>query len=64
MIEPTTIYCPRCHRAVIHYDGKSTGNIDCKCRNCNKLIIYHPKENRIEIKNVPERNTGSGMRFY
>ena len=59
-----TIFCPRCHRAVMHHDGKSTGVIECKCRKCNKLIVFNPENYKIVVKEVPERTTGSGMRFY
>ncbi len=58
------IYCPKCWRKVANYNGKSVANIEVKCRKCNKLIVYKPKENVTELANLPKRTTSSGKRFY
>ena len=64
MAEPKTIYCPNCGRKVGTYDGRSTSNISVKCKKCNKLIVYDVKNEKAEIKEIPQRVTSSGMRFY
>ena len=64
MAEPKTIYCPRCGRKVATWDGRSTMNISVKCKKCKKLVIYNVKNEKVEIKNIPQRTTSSGMIFY
>ena len=56
-----TIYCPKCHRKVGTYDGRSTMNKICK--KCNKRVVYHAKKKKTEIKPIPLRNCSSGMTF-
>ena len=58
-----TIYCPKCHRKVGTYDGRSTMNKICKCKKCNKRVVYHAIERKTEIKPIPLRNCSSGMTF-
>lgn len=62
-IEPKTIYCPRCNRKVGTYDGRSTTNLITRCNKCRKRIIYHIDTDEIEVKDLPQRNTASGMTF-
>ena len=64
MAEPKTIYCPNCGRKVGTYDGRSTNNISVKCKKCNKLVVYDIENEKTEIKEIPQRETSSGMRFY
>lgn len=64
MAEAKTIYCPRCHRAVCHYDGKQSNNPMAKCKKCRRLIVYDIKKNEVNMKNVPKRDQASGMRYY
>lgn len=64
MAEPKTIYCPKCGRKVATWDGRSTININVKCKKCRKRIIYYPAKDIVEMKDIPERETSSGMRFY
>ena len=64
MAEPKTIYCPKCGRKVATWDGRSTMNISVKCKKCKKLVIYNVKNEKVEIKNIPQRTTSSGMIFY
>lgn len=64
MAEPKTIYCPRCGRKACVWDGKSTIHPMAKCKKCNKLVVYRIDTGETELKPVPERDTGSGMRFY
>nr|DAE85446.1 MAG TPA: cysteine-rich protein [Bacteriophage sp.] len=58
-----TIYCPKCHRKVGTYDGRSTMNKICKCKKCNKRVVYHAIGGKTEIKPIPLRNCSSGMTF-
>ena len=64
MAEPKTIYCPRCGRKVTTLNGRSANNISVKCKKCNKLVVYDVKNEKSEIKEIPQRTTSSGMRFY
>ena len=64
MAEPKTIYCPRCGRKVTTLDCRSANNISVKCKKCNKLVVYDVKNEKAEIKKIPQRTTSSGMRFY
>ncbi len=59
-----TIYCPACGRKVAEYDGKSTIDIKVKCRKCNKLVVYDVASDETFQTKVPQRKTGSGLRFY
>lgn len=63
MAETKTIYCPRCgHKATI-YDGRSSINPIAKCRKCKKLVIYDIAKDEAKLKDVPQRDCSSGMRF-
>ena len=64
MAEPKTIYCPKCSRKVATWDGRSTINISVKGKKCNKLVVYDVKNENVEIKEIPQRETSSGKRFY
>lgn len=64
MAEPKTIYCPKCGRKVATWDRKSTNNIQVKCNKCKKLVIYEIDSEKTIIKDLPQRNQSSGMRFY
>ena len=64
MAEPKTIYCPKCGRKVATWDGRSTINIVIKCKKCNKLVVYDVENEKVKIKEIPQRTTSSGMRFY
>jgi transcription elongation factor Elf1 len=58
-----TIYCPRCGRRVARYDGRSTINVIANCRNCDKQIIFDIEKWETQIKDIPKRNSSSGMTF-
>ena len=64
MSEPKTIYCHKCGRKVATWDGRSTINISVKCKKCNKLVVYDIENEKVKIKEIPQRTTSSGMRFY
>ena len=64
MAEQKTIYCPRCGRKVTTLDCRSANNISVKCKKCNKLVVYDVENEKVEIKNIPQRTTSSGMIFY
>lgn len=61
MSEPKTIYCPKCNRKVGKWDGKSTVNVICKCKNCNRRIVYHVGFDVVETKEIPPRSQSSGV---
>lgn len=62
--KPKPIYCKRCKRQVATHDGISSANIEVKCQKCKVLVIYRPKNGTVEIKDLPNRVTASGKRFY
>lgn len=64
MVEPKKIYCPRCGRKTMVYDGRSTINPIAKCRKCKKLVIYDIEKDSVTMKDMPKRDCSSGMRFY
>ena len=59
-----TIYCPLCGRKAMDVDEKSEMDFYSKCKKCNKIVYYHADTKKVETKNIPERTTSSGMRFY
>lgn len=59
-----TIYCPSCKRRVATWNGQSIINLIINCKKCKKRIVYHVDTGETEIKNIPPRNTSSGMTFY
>nr|DAG75545.1 MAG TPA: DNA-directed RNA polymerase [Caudoviricetes sp.] len=63
MVKKQTIYCPKCNRKVGTYDGK--GKIDkvCRCKKCNKKIIFKVATGETVRKSLPIRNCSSGMTF-
>ena len=64
MEKQKTIYCPICGRKVATWDGRSTFNISAKCKKCKKLVVYNVENEETKIKEIPQRETSSGMRFY
>ena len=64
MAEQKTIYCPKCGRKVTTWDGRSANNISVKCKKCKKLVVYDIENEKTKIKEIPQRETSSGMRFY
>lgn len=63
MTNKTEVYCPQCHRRVGTYDGRSSINLVCKCKKCNKKVVYHIDTGETELKPLPRRTTSSGMTF-
>lgn len=57
------IQCPKCKRLVGHYDGRSSIDVVCKCKNCNKQVIYRVATGEVELKPVPQRASNSGLTF-
>lgn len=58
------IICPQCLKCVGTYDGRSTINKSVSCKNCKKLVVYNIKTGKCELKPIPKREQGSGMKFY
>ena len=58
------VYCPKCGRAVLRADERAYITLSVKCKKCNKLVVYHPTTEEIEITSVPARQSSSGTRFY
>lgn len=62
--KPIEIFCPKCHRKVGTYDGRSTIDFMARCKTCNKQVVYHIKTKEIEIKPLPLRNRNNGRASY
>lgn len=62
--EPKTIYCPKCCHKVATWDRKSSMNIEVKCNKCNKLVVFRPINQTVNLMELPERVVASGKRFY
>lgn len=58
-----SILCPRCHRKVGTYDGRSTIDKIITCRKCRKLVMYRVETKETELKDIPPRACSSGMTF-
>lgn len=63
-IEPKKIYCPRCGRKVMTYDGKGEIDLEKKCKICNKLVVYQIARDQTILADIPQREHGSGVRFW
>lgn len=59
-----TIYCPRCGRAVMRINTKTSMNMSAKCKKCNKLVSYYSDSGQTTIGNIPKRTISSGTRLY
>ncbi len=63
MSNPEKIYCPQCGHKVGTWDGKSTIDVVCVCRNCNKQVIYRIATKQTEIKQRMPRPSSGCMNF-
>lgn len=64
MASPKTIYCPICYTKLGTWDGRTSTNLIVDCRKCKKRIVYHPCDDEIETKKIPQRNTSSGVTIH
>lgn len=64
MDKAKTIYCPRCSRRVAEWDGRSTIDVVARCDKCRKRIVYRIASKKTEVKDIPPRNTASGVTFW
>lgn len=58
------IFCPSCGEAVGKVNLLSSIPFPMKCNKCKKLVVYYGDEGRVVMKDIPDRNTSSGKRFY
>ena len=57
------VYCPGCGRLVGECSSKSHIDKTYKCRNCDKMVVYHTETGEREIKKLTKRDQSSGMTF-
>ena len=57
------INCPICGRKVGGHNELSKINSIFRCRHCNRRVVFNVETREIEIKNLPPRNTVSGISF-
>ena len=62
--KPKNIQCVRCKRKVATWDGVSSANIEVKCNKCNKLVVFRPINQTVNLMELPKRVVASGKRFY
>lgn len=58
------LYCPKCGAKVVDVDYKMKSIIEVKCKHCNRMVVYNPQNGKKKVKDIPERKTSSGCRFY
>lgn len=58
------IMCPKCKSFLVKADKRDRNVRKIKCNCCGKWIWFIAKTNYFEIRNIPERTTSSGVRFY
>lgn len=58
------ICCPNCGKKLGTYDGRSSINKILDCRTCRKRVVYNIDTVEIVIKEIPRRNTSSGVTFH
>lgn len=63
MCSPKIIYCGKCNRKVGTWDGKSTINVICVCKKCNKKVVYHVDNGTTEVKDRNPRPNSSSVNF-
>lgn len=64
MAEPKAIYCPKCGRKVMTYDGRGSIPIDAGCKNCKKRVVYIPASNETKITPIPPRQGANYTRIW
>ena len=58
------VICPKCGKMIgTYYDRFKSDLTTFSCWTCKKLVIYHRKDDTLEIKKIPPRSTNAGMRF-
>ena len=60
MCNPKIIYCNLCGRRVGTWDGKSTINVICKCKHCDKRVVYYVDTGETVVKDRPPISSSSG----
>lgn len=58
------ITCPNCGKFLAKADKRDSRTHKLACRKCWKWIWFVPASETTEIKDIPPRASGSGMRFY
>lgn len=63
-IENIPQYCPKCGHKIMSWNGITLQPISVKCKTCNKLAVFYPMTKKVLLKDLPDREQTSGMRFY
>lgn len=58
------IDCPNCGFLLTTADKKDNRVRKMRCLGCRKWIWFIPKSDYFEIRDIPPRQTSSGVRFY
>ena len=66
MNKDKSIMCPNCHKFLTKADSKKDPRTHkLSCKHCRKWIWYVPNnDDDFQIKEIPDRRSSNGMRFY
>lgn len=56
--------CPRCGKLLTWVDESDKKHHKVMCTHCRKWIWFWAGTGEFQIKEVPQRTSASGMRFY
>ena len=59
------VICPKCKERVMYWNGITMIQVATQCRNCGAYVIFNPadKEKQTRVKQMPIRESSSGVRF-
>ncbi len=63
MGKPCEINCPLCGQVVGTYDGRASTNPICRCKSCEKRVLYRIATEESEVLPAPRRVCSSGLTF-
>ena len=59
-----SVMCPRCGKLLMWVKPNDNSLHKIACKNCRKWIWFWAGTQEFQIKEVPQRTSASGMRFY
>lgn len=62
-IKTVDVLCPKCSKKIGSANIRVKGIQFYNCRTCNKRIWYHGDTGECEVKEMPQRQSSSGITF-
>ena len=59
-----SVMCPRCGKLLTRVNKNDKKHHKVMCTHCRKWIWFWAGTQEFQIKEVPQRTSASGMRFY